>query len=77
MRASVLVHLPGWVKVGIDKLKARCEELGLQPRGANGESGGMSGDLFDISNKARLGKSEVDLVKGMIDGVNLIIAEDK
>ncbi len=37
----------------------------------------MSGDLFDISNKARLGKSEVELVKGMIDGVNLIIAEDK
>ncbi len=77
MRASVLVHLPGWFKAGYDKLKKRCEELGLQPRGENGESGGIKSDLFDVSNKHRLGKSEVELVKGMIEGVNKIIAEDK
>lgn len=77
MRASVMVHLPGWVAHGVDHLKKRCEELGLQPRGSNGESGGLTGDLFDVSNKHRLGKSEVELVRSMIDGVNLIIAEDK
>ncbi len=26
--ASVHVHLPGWVKEGVDKLKKRCNELG-------------------------------------------------
>lgn len=33
MRASVHVDLPGYTKDGVDKLKARCEELHLQPRG--------------------------------------------
>jgi creatine kinase len=76
MRASVMVHLPGWTK---DRaaLRARCEELGLQPRGSRGESGGDTGDLYDISNKHRLGYSEVELVKGMINGVNALIREDK
>jgi len=35
------------------------------------------GGAFDISNKARIGKSEVELVQGMIDGVeNLIKMEE-
>merc|ERR1712121_199754 len=33
MRASVHVDLPGWTKEGLPALKARCEELDLQPRG--------------------------------------------
>merc|ERR1712130_359864 len=70
MRASVHVDLPGWTKHSIDKLKARCEELHLQPRGTRGESGGQTGHTYDISNKHRLGYSEVELVQKMIDGVN-------
>merc|ERR1712054_698616 len=30
---SVQAELPGWTAHGVDKLKARCEELALQPRG--------------------------------------------
>ena len=75
MRASVHVDLPGWTKEGLPALKviyltwklifyqtylqARCEELGLQPRGTRGESGGQTGITYDISNKHRLGYSEV------------------
>ena len=33
MRASVHVDLPGYTKHSVDKLKERCEELHLQPRG--------------------------------------------
>ena len=44
MRASVHVDLPGWTKEGVDKLKARCEELKVQPRGTRGESGGQTGE---------------------------------
>merc|ERR1711939_1012831 len=75
MRASVHIILPGWAK---DKkaLKARCEQLALQPRGTRGESGGDTGDVFDISNKHRLGYSEVELVQTMIDGVNALVKED-
>merc|ERR1712062_515918 len=67
---------PGWTKDSIDGLKARCEGLGLQPRGTRGESGGQTGHTYDISNKHRLGYSEVQLVQTMIDGVNLLWKED-
>merc|ERR1719150_2477121 len=76
MRASVHVDLPGWTKHSVDKLKARCEELHLQPRGTRGESGGQTGHTYDISNKHRLGYSEVQLVQKMIDGVNVLWKED-
>jgi len=77
MRASVHVDLPGWTRHGVDKLKARCEELHLQPRGTRGESGGQTGHTYDISNKHRLGYSEVQLVQKMIDGVNTLWKQDK
>merc|ERR1711953_720745 len=76
MRASVHVDLPGWTAEGVDKLKARCEELAVQPRGTRGESGGQTGHTYDISNKHRLGYSEVQLVQTMIDGVNTLWKED-
>merc|ERR1711881_702882 len=76
MRASVHCDLPGWTKEGVDKLKARCEELAVQPRGTRGESGGQTGCTYDISNKHRLGYSEVELVQVMIDGVNTLWKED-
>merc|ERR1712106_1241221 len=77
MRASVHIDLPGWTKHSVDKLKARCEELHLQPRGTRGESGGQTGHTYDISNKHRLGYSEVQLVQKMIDGVNTLWKEDQ
>jgi len=76
MRASVHVDLPGWTKEGSSALKARCEELKVQPRGTRGESGGQTGVTYDISNKHRLGYSEVELVQCMIDGVNTLYKED-
>merc|ERR1712133_219395 len=77
MRASVHVDLPGFTKEGLDSLKARCEELKVQPRGTRGESGGQTGITYDISNKHRLGYSEVELVQCMIDGVNTLVKEDR
>merc|ERR1712227_670396 len=77
MRASVHVDLPGWTKEGLPALKKRCEELHLQPRGTRGESGGQTGITYDISNKHRLGYTEVELVQKMIDGVNTLWKEDK
>merc|ERR1712203_728145 len=76
MRASVHVDLPGYTKEGLKVLEARCEKLHLQPRGTRGESGGQTGVTYDISNKHRLGYSEVELVQKMIDGVNTLHKED-
>merc|ERR1712226_154849 len=67
--SSVHIDLPGWTDHSVEALKARCEELHLQPRGTRGESGGQTGHTYDISNKHRLGYSEVELVQKMIDGV--------
>merc|ERR1712183_1194900 len=77
MRASVHIDLPGYTKEGLKTLEARCEELHLQPRGTRGESGGQTGVTYDISNKHRLGYSEVELVQKMIDGVNTLWKEDQ
>merc|ERR1711963_935371 len=77
MRASVHVDLPGWTKEGVPALQKRCEELSVQPRGTRGESGGQTGHTYDISNKHRLGYSEVQLVQKMIDGVNTLVKEDR
>merc|ERR1712086_1059226 len=76
MRASVHVDLPGWTKDSVPALQARCDGMGLQPRGTKGESGGQTGHTYDISNKHRLGYSEVQLVQTMIDGVNTLWKED-
>merc|ERR1711915_408261 len=76
MRASVHIDPPGYTKLGPKVLAARCEELHLQPRGTRGESGGQTGVTYDISNKHRLGYSEVELVQKMIDGVNTLYKED-
>merc|ERR1712037_964020 len=77
MGASVHVDLPGYTKEGVKILQARCEDLHLQPRGTRGESGGQTGITYDISNKHRLGYSEVELVQKMIDGVNTLVQEDR
>jgi len=76
MRASVHMDLPGFTKEGLKALEERCEQLHLQPRGTRGESGGQTGVTYDISNKHRLGYSEVQLVQKMIDGVNTLYKED-
>merc|ERR1719376_1058297 len=77
MRASVMIDLPGYTKEGLDALKKRCEELAVQPRGTRGESGGFDGCTYDVSNKHRLGHSEVALIQTVIDGVNTLWEEDK
>ena len=76
MRASVHVPLPNWNKKGKEELRKRCNELGVQPRGIHGEATKDDSGVFDISNKYRLGYSEVELVQMMIDGVNKLWTEE-
>merc|ERR1719374_60195 len=75
-KAFVMIDLPGYTKEGLPALQKRCEELAVQPRGTRGESGGFDGCTYDISNKHRLGYSEVQLIQVMIDGVNTLWKED-
>jgi creatine kinase len=50
-----------------------CSQFDLQPRGSAGEHSPAKNAKFDVSNKQRLGFSEVQLVQKMIDGVTKLI----
>jgi creatine kinase len=72
LRASVMLKLPKlYKKLGVHKLEDLADSMGLQARGGRGEHSppGPNGE-FDISNKGRIGLSEVELVQLMIDGVD-------
>jgi creatine kinase len=80
LRASVMVTLQEFNKLmegdnQADKelLEEVCSRYDLQPRGSAGEHSPAVGGKFDVSNKQRLGFSEVQLVQKMIDGVSKVI----
>ena len=63
-------------KGGMSYLKPKCEKLKLQPRGTRGESKGGDTGKYDISNVHRLGYTEVELIRTMINGVNQLIKDE-
>mmetsp|Transcript_35506 Transcript_35506/g.29873 ORF Transcript_35506/g.29873 Transcript_35506/m.29873 type:complete len:498 (+) Transcript_35506:34-1527(+) len=73
LRASVMIKIPELNK-DPHALEAVCDAFDLQPRGSSGEHSAAVGGKWDISNKQRLGFTEVELVQKMIDGVAKIIA---
>ncbi len=84
LRASVMITIPAFNKLmeGDNKedkelLDVVCSAFDLQPRGSAGEHSAAVGAKFDISNKQRLGFSEVELVQKMIDGVTQVIKFEK
>ncbi|KAJ8412973.1 hypothetical protein AAFF_G00105550 [Aldrovandia affinis] len=75
LRAGVHVKLPRLSKdVRLAKI---LDNLRLQKRGTGGVDTAAVGSTFDISNLDRLGKSEVELVQTVVDGVNYLIECEK
>merc|ERR1711937_747704 len=68
-----MVVLPEFNK-NVELLETACSTLDLQPRGSSGEHSAAIGGKWDISNKQRIGFSEVQLVQKMINGVTKVIA---
>merc|ERR1712167_455088 len=73
LRGSVMIVLPELNK-DVEKLEEICAGFDLQPRGSSGEHSAAVGAKWDVSNKQRIGFSEVELVQKMIDGVKKLIA---
>jgi len=73
LRGSVMIVLPELNK-DVHKLEEICAGFDLQPRGSSGEHSAAVGGKWDISNKQRIGLTEVELVQKMIDGVKKPIA---
>lgn len=73
LRGSVKVVLPHLNK-DVHKLEEVCASLDLQPRGSAGEHSEAVGAKWDISNKQRIGFTEVQLVQKLIDGITKLLA---
>ena len=71
MRASVHIKLPHLSST--DNFKRICDDLDLSVRGIHGEHSESKGGVWDISNKKRLGLTEVDCVLALYNGVKELI----
>ncbi|XP_039176713.1 creatine kinase S-type, mitochondrial [Crotalus tigris] len=75
LRAGVHVKLP---KLSKDpRFSKILENLRLQKRGTGGVDTVAVADVYDISNLDRIGRSEVELVQLVIDGVNYMVDCEK
>lgn len=75
LRSGVHVKLPKMAEH--PQFDAILKILRLQKRGTGGVDTAATGGTFDISNADRLGFSEVQLVQGVVDGVNLLVEMEK
>lgn len=77
MRASVHIKLPCLAQ-DMTQFKAIVDQHHLQIRGIHGEHSDGEGGTYDISNRRRLGVTEVQCVQDLYTGVvALIAAEEK
>jgi len=76
MRASVHIAVPKLAD-DMDKFKEITDKYHLQIRGTDGEHSKSTGGVYDISNKRRLGVTEVQCVQDMYDGVVELIKIEK
>ncbi|KAJ7423077.1 creatine kinase S-type, mitochondrial-like [Pitangus sulphuratus] len=75
LRAGVHVKLPNLSKD--PRFPKILENLRLQKRGTGGVDTAAVADVYDISNLDRMGRSEVELVQIVIDGVNYLVDCEK
>ncbi len=76
MRASVHISLPN-LALNRKELERITEKHELQIRGIHGEHSDSEAGIFDISNRRRLGISEVECVQGLYEGVKALIEVER
>ncbi|KAK6169253.1 hypothetical protein SNE40_020337 [Patella caerulea] len=75
LRASVHIKIP---KLAAEPdFKKFCDDLHIQARGIHGEHTESVGGVYDISNKRRLGLTEIQAVQEMRAGVEAVIKREK
>ena len=76
MRASVHIKLPNLSK-DMKTFKTITEKYNVQIRGIDGEHSKTQSTIFDISNKRRLGVTEIQCIEDMYNGVVALIEKEK
>ncbi len=78
MRASVMLHLPSLVLTKqIEKVFRAVARMRLVVRGLYGEGTQATGDIYQISNQASLGRSEAEILKTLGAVITQIIAYEQ
>jgi arginine kinase len=75
MRASVHIKLPK-LSADMETFQEIADQYHLQIRGIHGEHSESEGGVYDISNRRRLGVTEVECVQDMYDGVVALIVRE-
>jgi len=75
LRASVHIAIPKLAAT--PEFKAFCDKYNIQARGIHGEHTESVGGVYDISNKRRLGLTEIEAIKEMYSGVKAVIEKEK
>ena len=76
MRASVHIKLPNLSK-DMDRFNEITDKYHLQIRGIHGEHSKSEGGVYDISNRRRLGVSEIECIEDLYSGVVALIKAEK
>lgn len=76
MRASVHIKLPRLSK-NMPEFEKIAKQYHLQIRGIHGEHSESQGSTYDISNRRRLGVTEVECVQALHAGVLALINREK
>jgi len=78
MKISMVMHLPGLVVTNeLDKVARSLLKKNLTVCGVYGEGSQIYGDLFQISNRMTLGKSEEELIAKMIDLIPQVVGFER
>jgi protein arginine kinase len=78
MRASVMVHLPGLVMAKqIEKVFHAVSKINLAVRGLYGEGTQASGNFYQISNQATLGRTEKQILDNLRSVVPQIVSYER
>ena len=78
LRASVMVHLPGYALTGkFNELAGTLSQLGLTVRGIYGEGSKGLGNIFQISNQLTLGMTEQDIIDRLKQIVSEVVTNER
>ena len=78
MRASVMMFLPALTMTSrIKGIENQLSKLGLTVRGSDGEGSGAKGCLYQISNRAGLGLSEVEIISNLKNAAKSIASAER
>jgi len=78
LRVSYLVHLPGLVLTRtVDQVLQAASHMGVSTRGFLGEHSDILGNIFQLSNRATMGLSEVEFIESASATIREIINHER